>query len=76
MKLIHQLHLDALATNGTPPIQLTIIWEGNRLRVGTEAVVRPEHWDEKAKLVKVQATIIEGKSQMLDLLRVGFNRPN
>jgi hypothetical protein len=26
--------------------------------------------------VKMQATIIEGKDQMLDLLRGGFNRPN
>ncbi|WP_262885689.1 hypothetical protein [Hymenobacter ginkgonis] len=24
-------------------IQLTISWEGNRLRVGTRAVVRPEY---------------------------------
>jgi integrase len=54
MKLTRQLRLDALATDGTAPIQLTISWEGNRLRVGTGAVVKPEHWDEKAQLVKVQ----------------------
>jgi integrase len=45
MKLTRQLRLDALATDGTAPIQLTITWEGNRLRLGTGAVVRPEHWD-------------------------------
>jgi hypothetical protein len=54
MKLTRQLRLDALATDDTAPIQLTISWEGNRLRVGTRAVVKPEHWDEKAQLVKVQ----------------------
>jgi integrase len=54
MKLTRQLRLDALATDGTAPIQLTITWEGNRLRLGTGAVVRPEHWDEKTQLVKVQ----------------------
>ncbi|WP_082685119.1 Arm DNA-binding domain-containing protein [Hymenobacter sedentarius] len=47
MKITRQLRLDALAADGTAPIQLTITWEGNRLRVGTGAVVRPEHWDEK-----------------------------
>ncbi|MGI4733721.1 MAG: hypothetical protein ACRYG7_00920 [Janthinobacterium lividum] len=48
MKLTRQLLLDALATDGTTTIQLTIIGEGNRLRVGTGAVVQPEHWDKKA----------------------------
>ncbi|MDO7875503.1 phage integrase SAM-like domain-containing protein [Hymenobacter sp. ASUV-10] len=54
MKLTRQLRLDALAADGTAPVQLTISWEGNRLRLGTGVVVRPEHWDEAAKLVKVQ----------------------
>lgn len=31
MKFTRQLRLDALATGGTAPIQLTITWEGNRL---------------------------------------------
>jgi hypothetical protein len=39
VKLTRQLRLDALATDDTAPIQLTITWEGNRLRVGTGAVV-------------------------------------
>jgi integrase len=54
MKITRQLRLDALAADGTAPIQLTITWEGNRLRVGTGAVVKPEHWDEKSQEVKVQ----------------------
>jgi integrase len=52
MKITRQLRVDALAADGTAPIQLTISWEGNRLRVGTGAVVRPEHWD--GQQVKVQ----------------------
>lgn len=54
MKITRQLRLDALASDGTAPIQLTISWEGNRLRLGTGAVVKPEHWDEAAHQVKVQ----------------------
>ena len=54
MKITRQLRLEALAADGTAPIQLTITWEGNRLRLGTGAVVRPEHWDEAAHQVKVQ----------------------
>ncbi|UOQ96656.1 site-specific integrase [Hymenobacter sp. 5317J-9] len=54
MKITRQLRLDALAADGTAPIQLTITWEGNRLRVGTGSVVKPEHWDEKQHQVKVQ----------------------
>jgi len=40
MKIISQLRLDALAADGTAPIQLTITWKGNRLRVGTGTVVK------------------------------------
>jgi integrase len=54
MKITRQLRLDALAADGTAPIQLTVTWEGNRLRLGTGAVVRPEHWNEQLKLVKAQ----------------------
>jgi len=39
MKLTRQLRLDALATDGTAPLQLTSTWEDNRLRLGTGAVV-------------------------------------
>lgn len=52
MKITRQLRLDALAADGTAPIQLTISWQGNRLRLGTGAVVKPEHWD--GQQVKVQ----------------------
>jgi integrase len=54
MKITRQLRLAALAADGTAPIQLTITWEGNRLRLGTGAVVRPEHWDAEARQVKAQ----------------------
>jgi integrase len=53
MKITRQLRLDALAADGTAPIQLTITWEGNRLRLGTGAVVRPEHWDDDGHEVRV-----------------------
>ncbi|MGI4760507.1 MAG: hypothetical protein ACRYF0_07370 [Janthinobacterium lividum] len=43
MKTTRQPRLDALAADGTAPMHLTITWAGNRLRVGTGAVVRPEH---------------------------------
>jgi hypothetical protein len=45
MKITRQLRLDALAADGTAPIQFTISWEGNRLRIDTGVVVHPEHWD-------------------------------
>lgn len=54
MKITRQLRLDALAADGTAPIHLTITWEGNRLRLGTGAVVRPEHWDAELRQVKAQ----------------------
>jgi len=54
MKITRQLRLNALAADGTAPIQLTITWEGNRLRLGTGSVVRPKHWDAEARQVKAQ----------------------
>gem|GEM_PF-5395771 len=49
MTITRQLRLAALAADGTAPIYLPITWEGNRLRLGTGAVVRPEHWDAEAR---------------------------
>jgi integrase len=54
MKITRQLRLDLLAADGTAPVHLTISWEGNRLRMGTGTVVRPEHWDTEHQQVKVQ----------------------
>jgi integrase len=54
MKITRQLRTDRMAADGTAPIHLTITWEGNRLRLGTGAVVRPEHWDEEQHQVKAQ----------------------
>ncbi len=53
MKITRQLRLNRLAADGTAEIQLTINWEGNRLRLGTGAVALPAHWDEKQQLVRV-----------------------
>jgi hypothetical protein len=39
MKLTRQLRLDARASDGPAPAQLTILWEGNPLDTGV--VVRP-----------------------------------
>ena len=52
MKITRQLRLDRLAADGTAPVQLTISWEGHRLRLGVGVVVRPAHWD--GQQVKVQ----------------------
>jgi hypothetical protein len=42
MKITRQLRLDALAADGTAPIQFTISWEGNRLRIDTGVVVKAQ----------------------------------
>lgn len=54
MKITRQLRFDLLAADGTASVHLTISWEGNRLRMGTGTVVRPEHWDAEHQQVKVQ----------------------
>ncbi|MVN76904.1 hypothetical protein GO988_11270 [Hymenobacter sp. HMF4947] len=45
MKITRQLRTDRIAADGTAQIQLIIWWEGNRVKLGTGTVVRPEHWD-------------------------------
>ncbi|WP_375418168.1 tyrosine-type recombinase/integrase [uncultured Hymenobacter sp.] len=52
MKISRQLRLDQLNADGQAPIQLTITWEGNRVRVGTGATVLPAHWDAETQLLK------------------------
>lgn len=54
MKISRELQRDKLNTEGLAPIRLVVSWEGKRLRIGTGCLVKPEHWDAKAKLVKVQ----------------------
>lgn len=56
MKFIRQSHFDAVAANGTPPIQLTTSWEDNCLRLDTGAVVRPEHRDDEQQVRTVKGT--------------------
>ncbi|RZK31422.1 MAG: hypothetical protein EOO61_18035, partial [Hymenobacter sp.] len=52
MKITRQLRLDRISADGTAQILLTIWWEGNRVRLGTGAVVRPEHWDDDGHEVR------------------------
>jgi hypothetical protein len=47
IKSTRQPRLDCLASDGIAQIQLTIASEGNRFHLGTEAVVKPEHWHEE-----------------------------
>ena len=52
MKITRQLRVDRLAADGTAPVQLTIRWEGNRLRMGVSVTLKPEHWDEEQHQVR------------------------
>ncbi|QNE38582.1 hypothetical protein F1C16_02955 [Hymenobacter sp. NBH84] len=52
MEITRQLRKDKINKKGFAPIQVTVCWEGNRLRVATGERVRPEHWDEEAKRVR------------------------
>jgi integrase len=54
MKISRALQRDKLNTEGLAPIRLVVSWEGKRLRLGTGCLVKPEHWDTKTRLVKVQ----------------------
>ena len=54
MKITYQLKLTHVNKAGFAPIQLTVSWEGQRLRMGTGCLVLPEHWDEKLQLVEVR----------------------
>ncbi|MGI4866124.1 MAG: phage integrase SAM-like domain-containing protein [Janthinobacterium lividum] len=54
MKVTRELQRDKRNADGYAPVRLVVSWEGKRLRVGTGCLVKPEHWDGKAQLVKVQ----------------------
>jgi integrase len=54
MKISRALQRDKLNAEGLAPIRLVVSWEGKRLRLGTGCLVKPEHWDAKTQLVKVQ----------------------
>lgn len=54
MKITFQLKLGDLNKEGFAPIQMTVSWEGQRIRVSTGCLVLPEHWDKKTKLVQVR----------------------
>ncbi|PJJ59402.1 tyrosine-type recombinase/integrase [Hymenobacter chitinivorans] len=46
MKITRQLRKDLLNQTGFAPIQVTICWQGNRLRISSGQLCRPEFWDE------------------------------
>lgn len=52
MEITRQLRRDRINKRGFAPIHFTICWAGNRLRIGSGEVVRPEHWDEESHKVK------------------------
>lgn len=52
MDISRQLRKDKLNKKGFAPIQITICWSGNRVRVSTGERCRPEHWDEEDSKVK------------------------
>ncbi|MGI4760548.1 MAG: phage integrase SAM-like domain-containing protein [Janthinobacterium lividum] len=54
MKVSRTLRLNKITSDGLAPIQLVVSWEGKRVRLATGCVVKPEQWDAKTKLVKVQ----------------------
>jgi hypothetical protein len=54
MKITRQLRLNLLNNEGLAPIQLTVSWEGNRVRVATGCLVNPAHWDGGLQLVQVR----------------------
>jgi integrase len=54
MKITRQLRLNLLNSEGFAPIQLTVSWEGNRVRVATGCLVNPTHWDGGLQLVQVR----------------------
>jgi len=55
MEVTRQLRKDKLTKKGFAPIQLTICWEGHRVRVSSSQRVRPEHWDEDNHKVQAKA---------------------
>ena len=53
MKITRQLRKDLLNQTGFAPIQVTICWQGHRLRISSGQLCRPEFWNEEES--KVQA---------------------
>jgi hypothetical protein len=52
MEVTRQLRLDALNKLGLAPIQLTLCWANQRLRLGSGQRCLPKHWDERRQHVK------------------------
>lgn len=54
MKISRQLKLGDRNQAGYAPVQLTVSWEGHRVRVATGCRVLPAHWDARLQLVQVR----------------------
>lgn len=52
MKIRRYLITQKLTKQGFAPIQISISWQGNRLRVASGEVCRPEFWDEEHQKVQ------------------------
>ena len=52
MKIKRYLREEKLTKQGFAPILVSISWAGNRLRVASGEVCRPEHWDAEYQKVK------------------------
>jgi integrase len=55
MEVTRQLRIDALNKLGLAPIQLTLCWANQRLRMGSGQRCLPKHWDERRQHVKDKA---------------------
>ncbi len=67
MEVTRQLRLDALNKLGLAPIQLTLCWANQRLRMGSSQRCLPKHWDERRQHVKDKADSYAGPiNQALD----------
>jgi hypothetical protein len=67
MEVTRQLRLDALNKLGLAPIQLTLCWSNQRLRLGSGQRCLPKHWDERRQHVKEKPDSYAGTiNQVLD----------
>jgi integrase len=67
MEVTRQLRSDALNKLGLAPIQLTLCWANQRLRMGSGQRCLPKHWDERRQHVKDKTDSYAGPiNQALD----------
>jgi integrase len=67
MEITRQLRLDKLNKKGYAPIQVTICWDGQRLRVASGQRTKPEYWDgNRVRYLKGQPTYYDTINPVLD----------